>query len=295
MKKWFKYFVYLSIFFLVTVLYRADYLKIPSIITPSALMISLLFLFSGFIIESIIWKQLLIKAQYDVGFYECLAGNGLSIFGKYLPGKVWMIIGRAAYLVERKALPLSELSIISLEMQFIYSWFGLIFGAIGLFCLGGLHIWGWLILFLWLGLTAVIFSNVGHSSAEYLIKKTMEKSITVPKLSIQSTIELFPWFILNWAIWSISFYYLVSSLSVLDVSPTVGLGFPLAITLGVMALITPGGLGTREGVMVGYLMLVGFALKDATTISVVARLWFLCGEIFIFIAGVIADRCLRRS
>ena len=109
MKKWFKYFPYLSIFFLVTALYRADYLKIPSIITPSALMISLLFLFSGFIIESIIWKQLLIKAQYDVGFYECLAGIGLSIFSKYIPGKVWMIVSRAAYIANNRRYSLGKL------------------------------------------------------------------------------------------------------------------------------------------------------------------------------------------
>jgi len=52
-----------------------------------------------------------------------------------------------------------------------------------------------------------------------------------------------------------------------------------------MALIAPGGLGAREGVMIGYLIFAGIPAIEATTIAVVSRLWFLLGEIFIFILG----------
>jgi len=91
-------------------------------------------------------------------------------------------------------------------------------------------------------------------------------------------------------LWSMGFYTLVVSLTAIDVPWSVGLGFPLAATLGIMALITPGGIGAREGVMVGYLSSAGIPIAEATTIAVASRLWFLAGELFIFIAGWIAHK-----
>jgi uncharacterized membrane protein YbhN (UPF0104 family) len=78
----------------------------------------------------------------------------------------------------------------------------------------------------------------------------------------------------------------------MDVPWGVGFGFPLAGTLGIMTLISPGGLGTREAVLVGYLNLAGIPVVDATTIAVASRLWFLGGEIFIFILGWISHKRL---
>lgn len=289
----YKYFIYLSFVFLLIALYNANYLKVPRIVVFPAIFGSLIFLFLGFICVAIVWEQILRKSDYSVSISESLAGIGLSIFSKYIPGKIWMIIGRAAYIAEKKSLPLGELTFFSLKMQLIASWIGLICGAFGLFLIGGLHIWGWLILFIWIVLTIVIFSNIGHSSAESFIRKILRKNITIPKLSIKFTCELLPWVIVNWALWSIGFYLLVLSLSPVDVLLSVGLGFPLSVTLGVMSLIAPGGLGAREGVMVGYLTLAGLSMPQAIAISVAARLWFLVGEVFIFIIGIIADQYLN--
>jgi len=169
-KSWFRYFVYLSLVFLAVVLHKADYLKVPQIFSYSVLITSFIFLFGGFISHTFSWKQIVKKSNYHVVLSECLAGMGLSIFGKYIPGKIWTIVGRAAYVAEKNHYPLSKLSAISLNAQFIALWLGLIFGSIGLFLLGGLHPWGWLILCLWLGLTVVIFSKLAHGSAEHLLK-----------------------------------------------------------------------------------------------------------------------------
>ena len=94
-----------------------------------------------------------------------------------------------------------------------------------------------------------------------------------------------PWFVVYWALWSIGFCLLVASLINIDVSWSVGFGFPLAATLGIITFISPGGLGTREAIMVGYLTLAGVPLVDATSVAVASRLWFLGGEVFIFLVG----------
>ncbi len=295
MKHWYKYFVYLSLLFLAVALYYADYLKVPKLISFPAILASLFFLFLGFISGAVAWKKILEKSHYHVDLSECLAGTGLSIFGKYIPGKIWLIVGRAAYIAEKSDYSLGRLSTISLNAQFIDLWIGLFFGMIGLLLLGRFHIWSWLVLFVLLGLTAVIFSKLVYSAADRLVKILLKKDVKITNLTIKSTVSVMPWFTMTWVFWSIGFYILVVSLTTNDVPWSVALGFPLAGTLGVMALITPGGLGAREGVMVGYLTFAGIPVTEATTIAVASRLWFLAGEVFIFSVGWVAKKVPHKA
>jgi hypothetical protein len=46
--------------------------------------------------------------------------------------------------------------------------------------------------------------------------------------------------------------------------------------------------------MVGYLALAGLPVADATTVAVASRLWFIVGEVFIFIVGWITHRQLHK-
>jgi len=287
-----KYLVYLSLAFLAVALYKADYLKVPQISSYSFFMASFLFLFGGFISSAVSWKQIVKKSDYRVVLSECLAGMGLSVFGKYIPGKIWTIVGRAAYIAEKNHYPLVKLSAISLDAQFIELWFGLILGAIGLFLLGGLYLWGWLILFLWLGLTMAIFNAVVRRSAERLVKALLRKTVQLPKVTPNYVFAVMPWFVAKWVFWSIGFYMLVTSLTTTDIPWSVGLGFPLSATLGIMAFIVPGGLGVREGVMVGYLHFAGLPVTEAVTIAGTSRLWFLVGEVFSFSVGWTSNRIL---
>jgi hypothetical protein len=245
---------------------------------------------ASFTSGAICWQRILKANNYNIGARESLASIGLTIFGKYIPGKIWMIIGKAAYIGEKRSLPVDQLSSISLDAQFITLWIGLIFGSFGLLLINGLQIWGKIILFLWIGVTTLIFSDVARSSAKYLVKKILKKNITLPKLSIKSTLLVMPWFVVYWTLLSVGFYLFVHSLTSMDIPLSVGLGFPLAGTIGIMVLIAPGGLGVREAVMIGYLSLVGLPLSIATTISIASRLWYLVGEIFIFVFGLVIDR-----
>lgn len=290
MKSWFKYSVYVSLLFLVIALNQANYFILPKIYSILDLIVSFVLLFSSFLSGAICWKEVLRKNHYHIHVRECLASVGLTVFAKYLPGKILTIIGRAVYVGERNSLPVHKLSSISLDAQLITLWLGLIFGALGVFLLGGVRIWGWLILLLWVGLTATIFCKLPRSSAEYLIKKILKKNVTLPRLDAKAIFTVLPWFVIYWTLSSISFYMLVNSLTSMKVPLSVGLGFPLAGSLGVMAFIVPGGLGVREAALIAYLSLVGLSVPVATTISIASRLWYLTGEVFIFFVGWIADR-----
>lgn len=292
---YFKYFIYLSLIFLAYALYKGNYLEIPRIYSYTYLIASTLLLFLSFVLDSYAFKKLLFKSGYDVPLSDCYAGTGLSIFGKYIPGKLWMIVGKAAYISKMNILSISNLSVLAFQTTLIMSWLGLVLGAIGLFILGGIYLWGWIILGLWVVLTVAVFTNVGHNTAEMLMKKILKKEYEIPRLSFRKTIEVLPWFILVWLVRSFGFYVLLMSLTTVELPLSSGLAFPLATTLGVLSFITPGGLGVREGVMVGYLTLAGLSVKEATTISITARMWTLLGEIFIFLLGLYADKVMNKA
>ncbi len=286
----YKYFVYISLFFLILALYKAHYLKIPRIFSSTALTISFLFLFIGFLGQAFCWKKILETSDYHVSFRTCLAGHGLSIFGKYIPGKIWTIIGRAVYVSAKNDLPLNRLSALSLNEQFIAMWVGLILGISGISLLHGFRLWGWFSLLLWVSLTIIIFCTPIHKAVEYIVRCLLKKNITFPIMTVKSAFSIIPWSLVTWASWSIGFYFLVRGLTTLDIPWSIALGFPLGGTLGLMAFIIPGGIGVREGVITGYLNLAGIGFAEAGTISLVSRLWFMIGEIFIFFVGWVQDK-----
>jgi uncharacterized membrane protein YbhN (UPF0104 family) len=281
--------------FLAVALYRADFLNLPQIRSVFNLIVSFVFLFAGFFMNAIAWQKILEKSAYHIRLGQCLAGFGLSIFGKYIPGKIWMVMGRAAYITEKNNLSLGAVSAVSLNMQFIAIWMGLVFGLIGMLMLDGWHLWGGFILLLWLFFSAIIFSHFAHAKIEYILKITLRKQVRIPRLTTRETLSVMPWFAAYWALWSIGFYLLIRSLTASEIIWGVGLGFPLAATLGIITFISPGGLGTREAILTGYLTLAGIPVADATTVAVASRLWFLGGEIFVFLLGWVAHRQIRGS
>ena len=95
MKNWFRYIFYASLIFLAIALVRADYLVIPTIYDPPKLISSFLLLFAGFLLNALSWSRTLRHTPFQVSDRKGLASHGLAIFGKYIPGKFWVIMGRA--------------------------------------------------------------------------------------------------------------------------------------------------------------------------------------------------------
>jgi uncharacterized membrane protein YbhN (UPF0104 family) len=56
-----------------------------------------------------------------------------------------------------------------------------------------------------------------------------------------------------------------------------------------VSLVVPGGIGVREGAITAYLTLFDIGLADALTVSIASRLWYLVGEVLIFVAGNIVE------
>ena len=290
MKNYFNYFLYISFVFLCVALYRLHYLTIPVFHSAGYLLLSVAALIAGFVAIGFVWWQFFMASGFPITFFDGVTATGLSVFGKYIPGKIWTLLGVAGYLNQRYQYPISELTIVTIKVQFCLLWSGLFLGAYGLFLIGGLHVWGIVILVLFTGLSLSLFSNPVNHLAEKMVSWLLRKNLMIPRVTFVQLLKMLPGLFISWLVWVMAFHYLIQSMSEIPVPISTGLGYPLSVALGIIAIFAPGGLGIREGVLVGYLTQAKVPLELATTVSVFARLWFLAGEIGIFFIGFIIQK-----
>jgi len=119
----------------------------------------------------------------------------------------------------------------------------------------------------------------------------------LPYLSTKITIKILTISIFNWVIWSLAFYLFLLSIHNHDIIDLkVGMLFPLASVVGIIVLIAPGGLGFREGFLTIGLTVLGITAKDAASIAVLSRLWFLFGEFLFFAISILLQfRICKKS
>lgn len=287
-KFFFNLFVYISLIFLGIALYKNNYLHFPKICSISFFLSSFLFLFAGFIGHAYTWKRLLDQFNYKVSFKHSLASTGLTVFGKYIPGKIWMIVGRSSYISRTKNFDAKKIIALSLYLQIFTIGIAFTLGLLGLIVLRGFNLaFSLLIVCFFLLLLFCFFSyfllKASHKIYNFNCNTEALKNIAF----LPNTFSLLLWCGAYWSLWAIGFYLLIIGITNTEVTVLSGLGFPLSSTIGIVAFFVPGGLGVREGVMSGYLTLSGFSIQSAATIAVAARLWFLIGELFIFILGLI--------
>ena len=65
MKKWFKYFVYISLVFLIIALIKADYLKIPQVYNYTFIVLSVFLVCLGFFLDAFAWQMTLKVYGYN--------------------------------------------------------------------------------------------------------------------------------------------------------------------------------------------------------------------------------------
>lgn len=284
----FKLSVYISISFLLLFLYKSDYLVIPNILNINRFIISFIFLFLGFIFSCENWRVVLKQDKVvELSVKEGIISNGLSIFTKYIPGKVLTVFSRALYVQKKYNFPIKKLAFESLKTQLISLWVGLIIG-IYIFFQVELSLSLNIVVFVFIIFFSLfLFSKYFKHKLVALVNKFLKKDIDYPVLTFKEALKLLPSFFINWVFWCLGFYFLSSSIIAYDVSLSVGFSFALACVVAILALIAPGGIGVREGVLITILIGIGLEKQDAVSLSVISRLWFLVGEVFIFILASI--------
>lgn len=296
MKKWFNWFIYISLAFLVFALARADYFVAPRVEKTLPLLASFLLLFAGFLFDGLAWKQSLRAwGMHDVRFSHCLQSIGLSIFGKYIPGKIWVVLGKAGFIARKYNRGEKDLLAISVNAQFISLWCALLVGIVGLLFVDAQLIVQLSSVGLLLFFSLVLFTPWFHKLFMELFTLIFKKKLSIPQLSFRSVAGIVPAYLGCWLSWSAGFWLLAHALSGADVAVFGGLSFALAASLGMIAIVLPGGIGLREAMLLVFLIPAGLSENMAATVSLSSRLWYLAGELFIFVLALALGFYEKRS
>lgn len=290
-KQWFfRILIYLSFIFLIIYLAKFDFLSFKAVsFNYAPLIFSLFFLWCGFILSTLSWHYALGVHDIKIPKRLAIVSHGLSIFAKYIPGKIWVILGRASFIANKKNLKTSELSFISLKEQLIYILLGLIISFIPTLVYFNQDYWIWIIFATIAGLAAILFIKKLHDWFEWILSKIFKKEFNLPYLSFKLSLKLGFRISFYWIFWTVGFYFFMQSFSS-EILPLHAFVFPLAVSYGVLAIFLPGGIGVREGIITAYLVATGIEMETAITISALSRLWFISGEVFLFLFAFIARK-----
>lgn len=226
------------------------------------------------------WKTLLAtQSASQFGFGQCAAQIGVTLLGKYLPGKIWGLLGRT-YLLNTKGLTKSEAVSLLLADQFITFYTGIMIGLVALCVYFSIELAIGLSI---LSLLAIpIIGNYYNKIISWLTKHlsrwlnkisdsaTLQQTVISQKVFVGCSVV----YLLHWlataTVLILLFYPLISQQLLTDGSLFIA-AVPLAMLAGFLAIWAPGGIGVREAVIVGILLL-SLPLDAAVAVALSYRL-----------------------
>jgi uncharacterized membrane protein YbhN (UPF0104 family) len=243
-----------------------------------------------------VWQYILRKFGYGITFGQSMRIWFVSQAGRYIPGKVWFALGRI-YLCERQGIPKSVATVATaLELALVLGSAIVVFGIASVMnpsLPGRPYAFG-----LWL--VPVIIAGVHPRIIRALLAKLRRLPADFD-MAYSDTLRMLGLYAVCWCIYGVGFYLVGTSLKLGGVSPELGsqgaLGLaPAMIGInavswagGLLSVITPAGLGVREGI--SQVLLTGVVAKPyPALIPLVARIWVTLAEV-----GTIGLLLMRRG
>jgi uncharacterized membrane protein YbhN (UPF0104 family) len=246
------------------------------------LLSTLIFVFSYFI-QIWAWYLITLKLKIAISFRETLEGWFYSQLGKYLPGKVWILLGRIYYYESRGKSKKSISVALYFEMVTIIVAAGLVFLAALIFFreIWPFYSWrlsGWLV-FLFLLSFICLYPRVLQKILNWVLVQLKREPISL-SISYPDILWILFVCLVSWLVGGVGFYFFVDSVYPMAPQYILFLTGALGIssTLGLIAVFAPSGLGVREGALV-YLLSFMMATPVAVIISILTRIWLTLIEI----------------
>jgi glycosyltransferase 2 family protein len=259
---------------------------------PVSLILSTLIFAFSYFIHVWAWYLITLKLGIAIPFRETMESWFYSQLGKYLPGKIWLVLGRF-HLYESKGKSKKGI------------WLALYFELVIVIVAGGLiflasiasferarpyfgETTGWL-LFPFLLAMAFLHPRVLQEVINWILRRFKQEAIFL-SISYPDVLWILSVCILSWLAGGIGFYLFIQSVFPVSSDQILFLTGALAFsnTLGMIALFAPSGLGVREGSLV-YILSGVMPGPVAVIISVLTRIWMTLIEIgligVIYLAG----------
>jgi uncharacterized membrane protein YbhN (UPF0104 family) len=232
-----------------------------------------------------IWQYILGKLGYGIGFTKSMRIWFLSQAGRYIPGKVWFALGRI-YLCEREGIPKSITTVaMGLEIALVLGSAIVVFGlasAASPSLPGRPYVFG-----LWL--VPVIIAGMHPRIVRAVLVRFRRLPVEF-NMAYVDMLKLLGCYIVCWCIYGIGFYLIGTSLGLTAAPPEfysdgtvrvigemTGVN-ALSWAGGLLSVVTPAGLGVREGIS-GVLLASIVERPYPSLIPLVARIWVTIAEL----------------
>jgi uncharacterized membrane protein YbhN (UPF0104 family) len=235
--------------------------------------LAIVFALVGQAIFPVGWQRLLNDCGVPISLWQATRIFWVSVLGRYLPGgKAWQM-GIVGVMAAEQDLPAATLATTSLLQGIV----GAAVGAIMLFGTGGAALG---VNTTWLALP--LAGIVGLLAGPALLRSWPGlRSAIVRRLpAIESVTTATMWALVwtavaNWIAWGVALYALARALLA---DPGASIITYLAAWIGpflagLVAIVTPAGLGVRDEVMRAMLSSAGVSASAAIMLAVVARVW----------------------
>lgn len=225
------------------------------------------------------WKALLAALGERISLFNSMSVLTVSQMGKYIPGKLWYTVGRM-YLARRYGVNEAKTAISAL-METGFSLLGavVLFGVAVLFLPRSAvpaktYLAFGLVPFCIIAIYPPVLNRLAKLALRLFRQPNFEIDIPFRKL-----LAILAMYVAMWVVQGIGCYVLICAFYPLPVAkmPMIVGGFALSWILGFVVLISPAGLGVREGVFTFALRLV---LPEPVAIisALMSRIWITGAE-----------------
>ncbi len=270
--------------FLVRFFYRNydDFRNLDVRINWGVFAVSILFYFAYKLTLASLWHYITIQNQCAIRYRDAVSAYLYSILGKYIPGKVFMLLARVPAYKE------ANVQLRRVTVCFFLENMCTLLGAAFLFLISLfffpnelLNDYKWITVGLIVLFFICINPRIVNFFLKYVEKLTKMQDIQL-SISYGQMLKIVLLFILNWLVAGVGFYMLTCSIYPLPPSQLLYAAgvFGLSCIIGILAVFAPSGIGVREGIM-----LVGLGLvmpeEYAMIVSILSRLWMTVAELLL--------------
>ncbi|WP_158303854.1 lysylphosphatidylglycerol synthase domain-containing protein [Saccharophagus degradans] len=248
-------------------LHQINLTAIPEIKSYTLLGVSFTLLMAGHLADAQAWKSSI--PSNNIKYVDAYTSANLSILGKYIPGKIWMLIGRGAIIHKEYNLDINTIGKSLVKYQVAT----LLAGAtVSLFLFA-----------------IFLFNKSSHSPPNLILTIGCLIVIilcTTLAYRLTRSSSLLCAGSATWILWGAGYFCLVGATTSSPPPAILAAVFGASAIIGILTLIAPGGLGAREGAMVSLLLILGYSNQDAIAIAILARIWFFTSELSLFISAL---------
>ncbi|MBN2537105.1 flippase-like domain-containing protein [candidate division WOR-3 bacterium] len=226
------------------------------------------------------WTVLLRSLGERLSAFRATAIISVSQMGKYVPGKVWFTLGRAV-LARRHGIPESKTVLTAfMEAGFALLAALLLFGVTVILLprgqVPGYAYWAFVLVPVCLVcLYPPLLRRIVNALLRRLKQPLLDINLPLPRI-----VAIVGLYLLMWVVQGFGCFLLINSFYplALDRLPIVVGGYALAWILGFLSLVTPAGLGVREGILT---FAFRFAMPEPVAIlaALLTRVWITLAEV----------------